>query len=68
MKTFIFYDNMMHLDNINKLNIPYVHTDGIFENNEFNKKKIKIVDFYVYDISTILHRLKRKMRQTNLKI
>ena len=32
MKTFIFYDNMMHLDNINKLNIPYVHTDGIFEN------------------------------------
>jgi len=57
MKTFIFYDNMMHLYNINKLNIPYVHTDGIFENNEFNKTKIKIVDFYVDDISTIVTKL-----------
>jgi hypothetical protein len=48
---------MMELDNIEKLNIPYKYTNGIFEGDE--GIPIIIVDFYVNDLSIILMELNK---------
>ena len=60
MKTLIFYDKMMELHNIDKLNIPYRYINGIFEGNEGNESiSIFIVDFYVNDLFSILIELNK---------
>lgn len=57
MKTLIFYKNMMKLDNLNKLNIPYTCSDGNFLHNDMINIPIKIVDFHIDELSFILKKL-----------